>query len=102
MPAMPLMPGVVMCEAAAQLCSYYARKHKLLECEMIGFGGLDGVRFREFIVPGNRLWIVARLDKVRARRLIVSSFQGFRDQELVVEGQIVGIPLPVEVLRGLQ
>ena len=30
MPGMPLMRGVLMCEAAAQMCSYYAHKHRLL------------------------------------------------------------------------
>ena len=28
MPGMPLMPGVIMCEAAAQLSSYFARRFK--------------------------------------------------------------------------
>ena len=41
MPGMPLMPGVVMCEAAAQMCSYHSQRHNLLEAEMIGFGGMD-------------------------------------------------------------
>ena len=30
MPGMPLMPGVIMCEAAAQLASYYSHKYKLM------------------------------------------------------------------------
>ena len=41
MPGMPLMPGIVMCEAAAQLCTYHVQKHDLLGAEMLGFGGLD-------------------------------------------------------------
>ena len=28
MPGMPLMPGVIMCEAAAQMCSFHAQRHK--------------------------------------------------------------------------
>ena len=31
MPGMPLMPGVIMCEAAAQLASYYIHRFKLME-----------------------------------------------------------------------
>src|SRR3989304_2463245 len=38
MPNMPLMPGVIMCEAAAQVASYYSHKYKLME-GIIGFGG---------------------------------------------------------------
>ena len=45
MPDMPLMPGVIMCEAAAQLSSYYAQKHDLLKAKMVGFGGMEDIRF---------------------------------------------------------
>ena len=38
MPGMPLMPGVVMLEAVAQLSSYFTQKHDLLGSEMVGFG----------------------------------------------------------------
>ena len=27
MPGMPLMPGVIMCESAAQLCGYFVQRH---------------------------------------------------------------------------
>ncbi len=37
MPGMPLMPGVIMCEAAAQLASYYTLKYRLMA---VGGGGL--------------------------------------------------------------
>ncbi len=40
MPGMPLMPGVIMCEAAAQLTSYYATRHDLMGLCTMGFGGL--------------------------------------------------------------
>src|SRR5262245_55813822 len=38
MPGYPLMPGVLMCEAAAQLCSYYIVSQGLLQGDYIGFG----------------------------------------------------------------
>ena len=49
---LPLMPGVVMLEAVAQLSSYFTQKHDLLGSEMVGFGGLDSVRFRGVVPPG--------------------------------------------------
>ena len=101
MPGMPLMPGVIMCEAAAQLCSYHAQRHNLLDVEMVGFGGLDDVRFRGTVIPGDRLVIAAGLLKARRRALIRSRFQGFVRESLVCEGIITGIPLPVDVLSGL-
>src|SRR6059058_1566051 len=37
MPDYPLLPGVLMCEAAAQLCSYYTVSQGLLKGDFIGF-----------------------------------------------------------------
>lgn len=102
MPGMPLMPGVIMCEAAAQLCSYYVQKHDLLGAEMVGFGGLEEVRFRGAVLPGSRLVILAELLKVRSGRMIVARFQGLVDDAMVVEGKIKGIPIPVELVRASQ
>jgi len=100
MPGMPLMPGVVMCEAAAQMCSFHVQKHNLLESEMVGFGGLEDVRFRDVVVPGDRLVVAAQLMKIRRARMIISRFQGFVRQTLVVGGTIKGIPLPVDLIPG--
>lgn len=98
MPGMPLMPGVIMCEAAAQLSSYYCQKHELIS-GVIGFGGLEGVRFRGIVRPGNRFVVVSRL--LRARRgLITCEFQCFVEDNLVCEGTIKGVALPLELLTG--
>jgi len=94
MPGMPLMPGVLMCEAAAQLCTYFAVKHDLIGATMVGFGGLDSVRFRDPVLVGDRLVLVAALKKVRRNAMVVSAFQGFVRQNLVCEGTIRGVPLP--------
>jgi len=99
MPGMPLMPGVIMLEAAAQLCSYYTQKHDLLGSEMIGFGGLDDVRFRDPVLPGSRLVLICKLEKVRRGRIIVSRFQGLVGDSIVVEGILKGIAIPVDALR---
>lgn len=99
MPGMPLMPGVLMCEAAAQLCSFFVQRHDLLGCEMVGFGGLDEVRFRGAVRPGDRMAIVAKMLKVRRGRMIQARFECFVDGTLVCEGQLLGIPIPVEALN---
>ncbi len=96
MPGMPLMPGVIMCEAAAQLSSYYAVKSGLME-GMMGFGGMEDIRFRGLVRPGSRLVIVTRLLKAR-RTIITCEFQSFVDKNLVCDGIIKGIPLPVDQL----
>jgi 3-hydroxyacyl-[acyl-carrier-protein] dehydratase len=102
MPGMPLMPGVIMCEAAAQLCSYHAQRHNLMNATMIGFGGMDEVRFRGTVVPGDRLVIAAQKLQLRPGAMIRCRFQCFVRQQLVCEGQIRGIPIPVEALSGRQ
>ena len=59
MPGFPLMPGVLMCEAAAQLCSYYYINHKIGEPGRAArLGGLDEARFLRQVRPGDRLVMV--------------------------------------------
>lgn len=98
MPGLPLMPGVIMCEAAAQLASYFTRRYNLME-GMVGFGGLEDVRFRGVVRPGDRFVIVARLLKVR-RQILTSEFQCFVRQNIVCEGILKGVQLPVDQLGG--
>ena len=102
MPGMPLMPGVVMLEAVAQLCSYCAMKYDLLGADMLGFGGLEEVRFRDPVVPGDRLVVMCQQTKVRRGRLIVSRFQGFVRNNLVLEGILKGIAIPIAALSSIE
>jgi len=101
MPGLPLMPGVLMCEAAAQLASYFVQKYDMMGCEMMGFGGMNDVRFRGAVRPGDRLVIQCQQKKVRRGAVIVCQFMGFVDENRVVEGVIRGIPLPAEELRQM-
>ena len=98
MPGMPLMPGVIMCEAAAQLSSYFARRFKLMN-GVVGFGGLENVRFRGLVRPGDRFVIVSRLLKLR-RSIMTCEFQCFVKQSLVCEGILKGVALPSEQIIG--
>ena len=96
MPGMPIMPGVVMCEAAAQLCSYVTQRFDLIGATMLGLGGFDEVRFRDIVVPGDRLVMIVQMTKKRRGALVIAKFQGFVRDAMVLEGTIRGIPLPVE------
>src|SRR5260370_41120418 len=62
-PGYPLLPGVLMCEAAAQLCSYYSATHGLSQGDFIGFGGLENIRFRGQVRPGDRLGLIVKATK---------------------------------------
>jgi len=98
MPGMPLMPGVIMLESAAQLASYFVQKHDMLKTKMVGFGGVEQARFREPVIPGDRLIIALKLLKARPRRMMVCRFEGYVRDRLVVDGTLKGIPLPVDAL----
>ena len=52
-PGRPLLPGVVMLEAAAQLSSFHTATYVGWE-GFIGFGGLEDVKFRAAVKPGQR------------------------------------------------
>jgi 3-hydroxyacyl-[acyl-carrier-protein] dehydratase len=100
MPGAPLMPGVLMCEAAAQVLTFHIQRHDLSGCAMVGFGGIDGVKFRGPVRPGDRLLIATQITKYRRGRLVVCRFQEFVGTTLVSEGEITGIPLPDNVLQA--
>jgi len=102
MPGLPLMPGVVMLESIAQLCSFVTQRYDLLGAEMVGFGGLEDVRFRDPVLPGDRLIVICKLEKVRRGRMIICKFQGVVKDRIVVEGTLKGIPIPVEALQKLR
>ncbi|RLS24829.1 MAG: beta-hydroxyacyl-ACP dehydratase, partial [Planctomycetota bacterium] len=75
MPGFPIMPGVVMCEVAAQIASYYS--HNLAgPGRIIGFGGMEEVRFRGQVRPGDRLVMVAKASRLHPRQTIFET-QGF-------------------------
>jgi 3-hydroxyacyl-[acyl-carrier-protein] dehydratase len=92
MPDYPLMPGVLMCEAAAQLCSYYTATEGLLQGDFIGFGGLENVRFRNPVRPGDRLVLVGKAIRLN-RRQTIFNVQGFVGGTMVFHADVIGVPL---------
>jgi len=93
MPGEPLFPGVLICEAAAQLCSYYiVTAGRLAVGEFLGFGGLEEVKFRDRVLIGDRLVLIGKAIKVH-RRQTVFSVQGFVGARMVFHGDVIGMPL---------
>jgi 3-hydroxyacyl-[acyl-carrier-protein] dehydratase len=92
MPGYPLLPGVLMCEAAAQLCSYYSVTQGLLHGDFIGFGGLENVRFRGLVRPGDRLVLIGKALRLH-RRQTVFNVQGFVGSTMVFNADIIGVPM---------
>jgi 3-hydroxyacyl-[acyl-carrier-protein] dehydratase len=92
MPGYPLMPGVLLCEASAQLCSYYTMKYSQFEGDFLGFSGMENIRFRSPVKPGDRLILVAKQLKYN-RRQMLSNVQAFVKDVMVFHGDIIGVPL---------
>lgn len=87
-PGRPLLPGVIMIEAAAQLASFYTRKFVGWK-GFIGFGGANEIRFRQPVEPGCRLILVGQKMWERHRRLNCK-VQGLVDGNQVFECEIIG------------
>ena len=92
MPDYPILPGVLMCEAAAQLCSYYIVKCGLLQGDFLGFGGMENVRFRGPVHPGDRLILIGKLIRYH-RRQTIFNVQGFVGTNMVFHADIIGVPM---------
>lgn len=90
-PGRPLLPGVLMLEMAAQTSAIAAQ---LLGdyTSFIGFGGIDGCKFRDSVVPPARLYLLCKGKELRPRR-IISDNQGIADGKIVFEATITGLVL---------
>lgn len=101
MPGFPLMPGVLMVEAAAQLCCYYTvTQHVNSAGILMGLGGVDDTKFLRPVRPGDRLVLVGTGIKVH-RRMTRFHTVGYVRNEKVFETTVVGVPIgKLEELRG--
>lgn len=69
LPGRPLFPGVLQIECMAQVASIHANFELELERGVfMGFGALEGVRFRHPVEAGTRLWVAGRIQKSSKRR----------------------------------
>jgi 3-hydroxyacyl-[acyl-carrier-protein] dehydratase len=89
-PGRPIFPGVLMIETAAQLVSYYVMSGPERQGDFLGFGGVDGVKFRGTVRPGDRIIMVGKMVENRPRRC-VGATQAFVNGQMVYEGLITGM-----------
>ena len=88
-PARPIMPGVIMIEAAAQLSSFFVKKIYELG-GFIGFASIESAKFRSTVEPGQRLLLLGHITKFK-RRKYTCCVQGFVDETMVFNGVISGL-----------
>ena len=66
-PGRPTLPGVLQCESIAQLGAYALLSDPAFAGRLALFGGIDRVRFRRQVLPGERLDLHVDLGRVSAR-----------------------------------
>jgi len=88
-PERPLMPAVIMIEAAAQLSSFFVKQ--VYEVKgFIGFAGIDSTKFRSVVEPGHRLYLLGHITKFK-RRKYTCSVQGVIEGTIVFESVVSGL-----------
>jgi 3-hydroxyacyl-[acyl-carrier-protein] dehydratase len=90
-PGRPIMPGVLMLEAAAQLASFSA-KTLTKEERFIVFGGIEDVKFRLQVSPGSRLYLLGKFLEMRPRRFKVAA-QGVVEGQMIFQATVIGMPI---------
>lgn len=66
-PGRPTLPGVLMCEAIAQMGAIAVLTDPRFAGKLPLFGGLDGARFRRQVGPGDTLELSVELGRMSAR-----------------------------------
>lgn len=66
-PGRPTLPGVLMCEAIAQVGAIAVLSDERYAGKLPLFGGLDGARFRRQVGPGDTLVLEAEMTRLSAR-----------------------------------
>jgi len=92
-PGRPMMPGVIMVEAAAQLTSFFI-KQVYKEEGFIGFAGIESAKFRSVVEPGQRLYLLGHITKYRHAThssRVETAVQGVADGNIVFEAVIAGM-----------
>jgi 3-hydroxyacyl-[acyl-carrier-protein] dehydratase len=96
-PNFPVVPGVLLCEAAAQLVNFYTVAYKKVPVnKLMGLGGLEEVRFRGMVRPGDRVAMITRGFRVSTRMTkfsVVGAVHRHGQFEPAFEAVVIGVPL---------
>lgn len=87
-PGHPVMPGVLLMEAMAQVGGVAMLYPEENRGKLAFFAGADRVKFRRPVVPGDQVRMVAELIKVRGNMGKIWA-QAFVDEQLVAEGEFL-------------
>ncbi|WP_066379373.1 MULTISPECIES: 3-hydroxyacyl-ACP dehydratase FabZ [unclassified Anabaena] len=88
-PGRPLMPGVLIVEAMAQVGGVVMTQLPELEGGLFVFAGIDKVRFRRQVVPGDQLVMTVELLWIKQRRFGKMQARAEVDGQLAAEGELM-------------
>jgi len=88
-PQHPIMPGVLIVEAMAQVGGIILTQLPGAEGQLSLFAGIDGVRFRRPVVPGDQLVITAELLQIKLKKFGKIQTRAEVDGQLVCEGELM-------------
>jgi len=88
-PGRPMMPGVMIVEAMAQVGGIVLIQLPEVEGGLFVFAGIDKVRFRRPVVPGDRLVMTVELLSIKRRRFGKMQARAVVDGQRVAEGELM-------------
>lgn len=90
-PGRPLMPGVLLAEAAAQVATILMKKREGWGVDrFIGLAGLDNVRYRGQVTPGKTIHLVSRAGTKSGNRLARYPAEAWCDGKVVMQMELLG------------
>jgi 3-hydroxyacyl-[acyl-carrier-protein] dehydratase len=88
-PSRPLMPAVIMIEAAAQLSSVFIKK-VYEKTGFIGFASIEDAKFRKPVEPGSRLYLLGHITGYDRKKYTCKS-QGIVNGTMVFDAVLSGL-----------
>ena len=88
-PGRPLMPGVLIVEAMAQVGGIIVTQMSNLPEGLFVFAGIDGVRFRRPVVPGDQIIITCDLLSIKRNRFGKVAAEAKVQDQLVCSGELL-------------
>ena len=88
-PDRPLMPGVLIIEAMAQVGGIVLTQMPGVEGGLFVFAGMDKVRFRRQVIPGDQLVMTVELLCVKQRRFGKMLGKAEVDSQLAAQGELM-------------
>jgi 3-hydroxyacyl-[acyl-carrier-protein] dehydratase len=88
-PGRPVMPGVLIVEAMAQVGGVVLTQMDEIDKGLFMFAGIDKVRFRRPVVPGDQLIMTVELLCIKRRRFGKMQGRAEVHGQLVAEGELM-------------